>query len=101
MQAVPRLASAVSISAYVVLIAVTVLTTVRATARRLSRERVRGNVLIAVGATIVAVGGTALTRVGRGSAFSIALALGVGVMFGGFRLAARPARSPLATEAET
>ena len=43
--------------------------------------------------TIVALGSTALTRVGRGSAFSIALAVGVVVMFLGFRIAARATRT--------
>jgi DMSO/TMAO reductase YedYZ heme-binding membrane subunit len=92
-QSVPRLASAVSIAAYVVVVAVAFLTSARNVARRLSPERVRGTRLIAVGATIVAVGGTALTRVGRGSAFSITLAAGVVVMYLGFRLAARVPRA--------
>jgi len=59
---------------------------------RPSRSRVRGNALIAAGTSIVAVGGFALGRVGRGSAFSITLAIGVAVMFAGFLLASRPAR---------
>lgn len=92
-QTVPRLASAVSIAAYFVLIGVTLLTSAPVAARRAAPERVRGNRLIAIGVTIVAVGGTALTRVGRGSAFSITLAVGVVVMYLGFRLAARGPRS--------
>jgi uncharacterized membrane protein len=100
-QSVPRLASAVSIAAYVVLVAVTLLTSARSAARRLSPERVRGTRLIAIGATVVAVGGTALTRVGRGSAFSVTLAVGVVVMYLGFRLAARvPRAARVAPEAE-
>lgn len=56
-------------------------------------ERVRGNWLIAAGVTITAVGGFALRRIGRGSAFSVSLALGVIVMFAGFLLASRAPRS--------
>ncbi|HJR19956.1 MAG TPA: glutaredoxin domain-containing protein [Actinomycetota bacterium] len=88
-QSVPRLASVYSISAYVVVLLVTFATSTRRTARRVGAERVRANRLIALGVTIVAVGSTALTRVGRGSAFSITLAVGVVVMYLGFRMAIR------------
>lgn len=91
-QAVPRLASAYSITAYVIVLLVTYATTGQRAVRRLGVERVRANRLIAFGVTIVAVGSTALTRVGRGSAFSITLAVGVIVMFLGFRLAVRAPR---------
>lgn len=90
-QAIPRLASVYSISAYLVVLLVAIGTSTRRAARRLGAERARANRLIGVGVTIVAVGSTALTRVGRGSAFSVTLALGVVVMFLGFRMAARPA----------
>jgi hypothetical protein len=88
-QSVPRLASAASIAAYLVVLAVTALTAAGARARQVPPERVRGSWLIAAGVTIVAVGSTALTRVGRGSAFSTTLAVGVVVMYLGFRLAGR------------
>lgn len=55
-------------------------------------ERVRANILIAVGVSIVAIGGFALTNVGQGAAFSVSLALGVIVMFAGFLLASRAPR---------
>lgn len=55
-------------------------------------DRVRANWLIAVGVSIVAIGGFALSRIGRGSAFSVTLALGVVVMFVGFLLASRAPR---------
>jgi hypothetical protein len=55
-------------------------------------ERVRANLLIAIGVTIVAIGSTALVKYGRGAAFSITLAIGVSVMFVGFLLAGRPPR---------
>jgi hypothetical protein len=86
---VSRLASAYSISAYVVVLLVAFASSTRRARERLGAERARANRLIAVGVTIVAVGSTALTRVGRGSAFSITLALGVIVMYLGFRLAIR------------
>ena len=46
------------------------------------KERVRANLLIAIGVTIVAIGSTALVRYAKGAAFSITLAIGVSVMFG-------------------
>jgi hypothetical protein len=92
-QSVPRLASMYSISAYVVVLLVTFGTSTKHAARRIGTERARANRLIAVGVTIVAIGSTALTRVGRGSAFSIALAAGVVVMFLGFRTATRAPRT--------
>jgi hypothetical protein len=56
------------------------------------KERVRANLLIAVGVTIVAIGSTALVKYAQGSAFSITLAIGVTVMFVGFLLASRAPR---------
>jgi glutaredoxin len=92
-QSVPRLASIYSISAYIVVLLITLGTSTKRAARRIGLDRARANRLIAVGVTIVAVGSTALTRVGRGSAFSIALAVGVVVMFLGFRMATRATRT--------
>jgi glutaredoxin len=92
-QSVPRLASLYSISAYVVVLLITFGTASKRAARRIGTERARANRLIAAGVTIVAVGSTALTRVGRGSAFSMALAVGVVVMFLGFRMATRAPRT--------
>ena len=91
-QAVPRLASMYSIAAYVVVLLITFGTSTKRAARLIGLERARANRLIAVGVTVVAVGSTALTRIGRGSAFSIALAVGVVVMFLGFRMATRATR---------
>lgn len=56
-------------------------------------SRIRGNTWIAIGVTIVAVGGFALRRLDdSGAAFSVALALGVIVMFVGFLMAVRAPR---------
>jgi hypothetical protein len=56
------------------------------------KERVRANLLIALGVTIVAIGSTALVRYAKGAAFSVTLAIGVAVMFVGFLLASRAPR---------
>jgi hypothetical protein len=78
--------------AYVIVVGIAALTSRRRKGVSPSKERVRANLMIAVGVTIVAVGSTALTRFARGAAFSVALALGVTVMFVGFLLASRPPR---------
>jgi hypothetical protein len=83
-----KLPTFMSIPAYVIVVVIAVAT---GRSRRLPSFRVRANWLIAIGATIVAIGGP-LARYGRGSVFSVTLAVGVTVMFLGFRLAAR--RSP-------
>jgi len=59
---------------------------------RPSSTRVRANLLIAVGVSIVAIGGFALGRLGGTELFSVSLALGVGVMYVGFLLASRAPR---------
>jgi hypothetical protein len=64
-------------------------------------ERVRANLLIAVGVTIVAIGSTALVKYGRGAAFSITLAIGVSVMFVGFLLASRPPKHRVSEPGES
>lgn len=86
------LASLYSIPAYGVVVAIAIWTSRARAGVRPPASRVRANALIAVGTTIVAVGSTALARLARGSAFSVTLALGVAVMFGGFLLASRPAQ---------
>jgi hypothetical protein len=85
-----------SIPAYVIVVLIAV-----ASGRggKLPPHRVRGNWLIAIGATLVAAGAP-FARYGRGAAFSVFLAVGVVVMFLGFRLtskAPRPA-GPLADD---
>lgn len=91
---VRTLASLYSIPAWVVVVAIAVWTS--SEKRQPSRRRAVGNWLIAVGATIVAVGGFALARLAEGEAsgaiFSVTLALGVAVMFGGFMAASRQRR---------
>lgn len=89
---VRRLASLYSIPAFIVVVGIAALTSRPRRGVRPPAERVRGNLLIAVGVTIVAVGGSALARLAQGAVFSVTLALGVVVMFVGFLSAGRPAR---------
>lgn len=91
-----RLATYFSIPAYVIVVLVAF-----ASGRggRLPIYRIRGNWLIALGATIVAVG-SSVARYGRGSVFSVFLAAGVIVMFLGFRLASRAPRAAAMSEEE-
>jgi hypothetical protein len=84
-----------SIPAYVIVVLIAV-----ASSRggKLPPHRVRGNWLIAIGATLVAAGAP-FARYGRGAAFSVFLAVGVIVMFLGFRLTSRaPRPAPPALE---
>ncbi|MGZ4104151.1 MAG: hypothetical protein ACXVQY_05860 [Actinomycetota bacterium] len=78
--------------AYVIVIGIAILTSRPRKGVAPPSERVRANLLIAVGVTIVAIGSTALVRYGRGAGFSITLAIGVVVMFIGFLLASRAPR---------
>lgn len=86
---VGKLGSLYSIPAYLVVVAIAALTSRPRRGRVPQPNRAKGNWMIAGGATIVAVGGTAIARLGRGAPFSIALALGVVVMFVGFVTASR------------
>jgi hypothetical protein len=91
-----KLPTYMSIPAYVIVVLIAV-----ASSRggKLPPHRIRGNWLIAIGATLVAAGAP-FARYGRGSAFSVFLAVGVIVMFLGFRLTARTTRAvPAADEA--
>ena len=78
-----RLSRFMSYSAYFLVVLIAVVSNARKSKSPHARNRVRGNWLIAGGATITAMGGM-FARYGRGAVFSIALALGVVVMFVGF-----------------
>lgn len=88
---VGKLGSLYSIPAYFLVVAIAAWTSRPRRGRKPDSNRARGNWMITAGATIVAVGGTAIARLGRGAPFSIALALGVGIMFVGFVWTSRPA----------
>jgi len=91
-QSVHRLGILYSTLAYIVVILIAVMTSRPRKGIAPPPDRRRGNLLIAIGVTIVAVGGTALSRFGHGAPFSISLALGVAVMFAGFLYIGRPPR---------
>jgi hypothetical protein len=57
-----------------------------------SQTRIRANALIAIGVTIVGIGGFALSRFGGPGLFSVTLALGVAIMYVGFLMASRAPR---------
>lgn len=65
-----------------------------------ARARRWSILLIAVGVTIAAAA-SAFIRVGQGELFSVFLAVGVGVMYLGFRAASRPASRPSPTALQT
>jgi drug/metabolite transporter (DMT)-like permease len=82
---VAKLATYLSIPAYLLVVLIAFAS---GRGRKLPVHRIRGNWLIAAGATVVAAG-SSVARYGRGSVFSVFLAVGVIVMFLGFRLASR------------
>jgi hypothetical protein len=89
-----RLPQLVSIPAYVVLVGGAAWSAWRMRGRRELVDRSRGTLLIALGATIVAVGGSAFAAAGLLLLFSFAILAGIAVMFGGFLLASRAAPRP-------
>jgi hypothetical protein len=82
--------------AYVIVIGIAVWTSRKRKGVEPPKERRRSNLMIATGVTIVAVGSTALSRLAKGSLFSVSLAAGVTVMFAGFLQALRAPRAPQA-----
>ena len=88
-----RLPQVISIPSYVILVAGAAWSAWRMRGRPEVRSRFIGTLLVAAGATITAVAGSAFAAVGNLPAFSISLLAGVAVMFFGFRRASesRPA----------
>jgi hypothetical protein len=90
-----RLAQYYSLPAYFLLLGGLVLSTMQMRGKPELRNRMAGTFGIAMGATIVAIGS------GIGAAFhvvplfSVSLAAGIAVMFGGFVRAGRPVRQPV------
>ena len=92
-----RLPQLVAIPAYVVLLAGTVWSAWRMRGRREHRDRFWGTLLIALGATVIAGFGSAFAALGHLVPFSVALLVGIAVMFAGFLRATRVAQpQPLA-----
>jgi hypothetical protein len=86
-----RLPQLISIPAYLVLLGGTLWSAWRMRGRPDLRDRFRGTVLIALGATVIAGFGSAFAALGELLPFSVALLVGISVMFWGFLRASRPA----------
>lgn len=92
-----RLAQYASFPAYFFLLGGATYAAGRMRGRGALRDRFRGTALIAVGATVVAVGSGVGAGLGNFPLFSVSLAAGAAVMYWGFLLATRPrpgAREP-------
>jgi hypothetical protein len=86
-----RLPQLVSIPAYLVLVGGASWSAWRMRRRPDLRDRFWGTLLIALGATVIAGFGSAFAALGLLLPFSIALLVGIAVMFWGFLRASRPA----------
>ncbi|MGA9161199.1 MAG: hypothetical protein WB297_10115 [Actinomycetota bacterium] len=92
-----RLPQVIAIPAYLVLLGGTLWSAWRMRGRPELRDRFWGTLLIALGATIIAGFGSAFAALGYLAPFSIALLMGICVMFVGFLRAARR-RAPAPTD---
>jgi hypothetical protein len=84
-----RLPQLISIPAYLVLVAGTLWSAWRMRGRAELRDRFRGTLLIAIGATVIAGFGSAFAALGELLWFSVALLVGISIMFWGFLRASR------------
>jgi hypothetical protein len=97
--AAQRLPQLISTPSYLVLVAGVLWSAGRLRGRPELRDRFIGTLLIALGATVIAGFGSYFAFNGRAVAFSIALAMGIAVMFVGFLRASRQAPIPAPTAA--
>jgi hypothetical protein len=88
-----RLPQLISIPAYLVLLGGALWSAWGMRGRPEHRDRFWGTLLIALGATVIAGFGSAFAALGELFLFSIALLVGISVMFWGFRRASGPRRS--------
>ena len=86
-----RLPQVIAIPAYLMLVGGTLWSAWRMRGRPELRDGFYGVLGIAFGATIIAAVGSAFAAAGNLTAFSLALAVGIAVMFWGFLRASRPA----------
>jgi hypothetical protein len=87
-----RLPQLISIPSYLVLVGGALWSVWKMRGRDELRPRFVGTLLIAVGATVIAGFGSAFAALGNLAAFSVALLVGIAVMYAGFLRASRPAR---------
>jgi uncharacterized membrane protein HdeD (DUF308 family) len=59
------------------------------------RQLVIGNLLIAVGTIVLSASGTLAGRLGKDTAFSLTLLIGIAILFAGFLVASTTPRQPL------
>jgi hypothetical protein len=90
-----RLPQLVSIPAYLVLLGGTLWSAWGMRGRSNLRDRFRGTLLIALGATVIAGFGSAFAALGRLLPFSLAILAGIVLMFAGFLRASRSASRPV------
>lgn len=95
-----RLPQLISIPSYLVLVGGALWSAWRMRGRRELRERFVGTLMIALGATVIAGFGSAFAALGELAAFSLALAIGIAVMFVGFLWAGRSAPVPVGATAQ-
>jgi hypothetical protein len=88
-----QLPQLISIPSYVLLLVGALWSAWTMRGHRELRDRFVGTLLIALGATITAVGGSAFAALGRLALFSVTLLAGIAVMFLGFLRAGRQAAS--------
>ena len=89
-----RLPQLISIPSYLVLLGGALWSAWRLRERRELRDRFVGTLLIVLGASVIAGFGSAFAALGYLASFSVALAVGIVVMFLGFLRASRPAIAP-------
>jgi len=95
-----RLAQVFAYPAYVFVVAGSVWSVSKMRRSPEMRDRSAGTISIAVGATVVAIGSGVGAGMGQPWLFAISLAVGVGIMFGGFLRASGVRRSSAARNAE-
>lgn len=88
-----QLPQVISIPSYLLLLAGALWSAWTMRGHRDLRDRFVGTLLIALGATITAVGGSAFAALGKLALFSVTLLAGIVAMFWGFRRAGRQAAS--------
>lgn len=96
-----RLAQVFAYPAYIFVVAGSVWSVSKMRKSPEMRDRSAGTILIAVGATVVAIGSGVGAGMGQPWLFAISLAIGVGIMFGGFLRASGARRSPVRQNPET
>ena len=96
-----RLAQVFAYPAYIFVVAGSVWSVSKMRKSPEMRDRSAGTILIAVGATVVAIGSGVGAGMNQPWLFAISLAIGVGIMFGGFLRASGARRSPTPQSPET